>query len=327
MKFNSRSSSEKLIGDLKILKGGRVALLTEDGKYEFAAEDVAEGVSLPPVGTTLKKVAARTNGNVSVLYGFSPSRGTQIVRFKKFTAKKDEEPQPWTMQGGERKGRDGKKWYAEDRQMFTAVLTIIDGDFENCEVGFSLPYIFSRGKDGMAILDGGSKTIEKIVRFFELCGLSLEDEEFEFEDNMLPVLEEFLLEVADEHVFQVEMENGFVKNATDLPTGLEKHYIGKKGKGKSQVEEDDDFEDEDEDEEPQPKKSSKRRPEPVDEDEDEEEEPQPRRRKTAQVTDEAEAPRRKRQPEPEEDEDEEDDEPVQKPARRSFRKSSREDVI
>jgi hypothetical protein len=321
MKFNSRSSSEKLVGDLKILKGGRVALLTEDGKYEFAAEDVAEGVVLPPAGTTLKKVSVRTNGSVSVLYGFAPSRGTQIVRFKGFSHKKDDECAPWMMQGGERKGRDGKKWYQEDKLMFTALLDIIDGDFQNCEVGLSLPYIFSKGKDGLAILDGGSKTIEKIVRFFELCGLSLEDEEFDFEDNMLPGLEEVLLELADDHVFQVEIEGGYVKNATDLPTGLEKHYIGK-GKAKSQVEEDDEDEDE---EEPQPKKSSKRRPEPADEDEDEEEEETPRRKTSREPVKETARPSR-RQPEPEEDEDEEDEEPA-KPARRSFRKSSRDEVI
>jgi hypothetical protein len=318
MKFNSRSSSEKLVGDLKILKGGRVALLTEDGKYEFAAEDVADGVALPDVGTTLKKVSVRTNGNCTVLYGFAPSRGTQIVRFKGFSHKKDDECAPWTMQGGERKGRDGKKWYQEDKLMFTALLDIIDGDFQNCEVGLSLPYIFSKGKDGMAILDGGSKTIEKIVRFFELAGISLEDEDFEFEDNMLPGLEEVLLEVADQHVFQVEIEDGYVKNATDLPTGLEKHYIGKGKKVGPPFREEED-----------------------DDDDAEEEEPQPRRHKTAQVTDEAESPRRKRQPEPvretakpsrrqpepeEDDEDEEEEAPA-KPARRNFRKSSRDEVI
>jgi hypothetical protein len=319
MKFNSRSSSEKLVGDLKILKGGRVALLTEDGKYEFAAEDVAEGVVLPDVGTTLKKVSVRTNGNATVLYGFAPSRGTQIVRFKGFSHKKDDECAPWTMQGGERRGRDGKKWYAEDRKMFTALLTIIDGDYAGCEVGFSLPYIFSKSKDGMAILDGGSKTIEKIVRFFELCGIELEDEEveFEFEENMLPVLEEALLDVADEHVFQVEIEGGYVKNATDLPTGLEKHYIKGKAKAKAQAEEDD-FEDEDE--EPQPKKSSKRRPEP--EDEDEEEDEIPRRepvREPARST--------RRQPVVEDDDEDEEEEKPAKPARRSFRKSSRDEVI
>jgi hypothetical protein len=317
MKFNSRSSSEKLVGDLKILKGGRVALLTEDGKYEFAAEDVAEGVALPPVGTTLKKVSVRTNGSVSVLYGFAPSRGTQIVRFKGFSHKKDDECAPWMMQGGERKGRDGKKWYQEDKLMFTALLDIIDGDFQNCEVGLSLPYIFSKGKDGLAILDGGSKTIEKIVRFFELCGLSLEDEEFDFEDNMLPGLEEVLLELAEDHVFQVEIEGGYVKNATDLPTGLEKHYIKGKAKAKAQAEEDD-FEDEDE--EPQPKKSSKRRPEP--EDEDEEEDEIPRRepvREPARST--------RRQPVVEDDDEDEEEEKPAKPARRSFRKSSRDEVI
>jgi hypothetical protein len=319
MKFNSRSSSEKLVGDLKILKGGRVALLTEDGKYEFAAEDVADGVALPDVGTTLKKVSVRTNGNCTVLYGFAPSRGTQIVRFKGFSHKKDDECAPWMMQGGERKGRDGKKWYQEDKLMFTALLDIIDGDFLNCEVGLSLPYIFSKGKDGMAILDGGSKTIEKIVRFFELCGLSLEDEEFDFEDNMLPGLEEVLLEMAADHVFQVEIEDGYVKNATDLPTGLEKHYIKGKAKAKAQVDDDDI---EDEDEEPQPKKSSKRQPEPVDEDEDEEE--TPRRKTSREPVKETAKPRR--QPEPEEDEDEEDEEPA-KPARRNFRKSSRDEVI
>jgi hypothetical protein len=319
MKFNSRSSSEKLVGDLKILKGGRVALLTEDGKYEFAAEDIADGVALPDVGTTLKKVSVRTNGNCTVLYGFAPSRGTQIVRFKGFSHKKDDECAPWTMQGGERKGRDGKKWYQEDKLMFTALLDIIDGDFLNCEVGLSLPYIFSKGKDGMAILDGGSKTIEKIVRFFELCGISLEDEEFSYEDNVLPMLEDILLEVADDHVFQVEIEDGYVKNATDLPTGLEKHYI--KGKAKAQVE-DDDFEDEDE--EPQPKKSSKRQPEPVDEDEDEEEE-QPKRKASREPMRETAKPDR-RQPVVEDDDDEEDEEPA-KPARRNFRKSSRDEVI
>jgi hypothetical protein len=324
MKFNSRSSSEKLVGDLKILKGGRVALLTEDGKYEFATEDVAENVVLPPVGTTLKKVSVRTNGNVTVLYGFAPSRGTQIVRFKGFSHKKDDECAPWTMQGGERKGRDGKKWYQEAKLMFTALLDIIDGDFQNCEVGLSLPYIFSKGKDGMAILDGGSKTIEKIVRFFELCGLSLEDDEFEFEENMLPGLEEVLLEMADDHVFQVEIEGGYVKNATDLPTGLEKHYIKGK-KGKAQVEEDD-FEDDEEEDEPQPKKSSKRQPEPVDEDEDEKEEEQPKRKASREPVRETARPSRKPVVE-EDDEDDEEEEPEQKPARRSFRKSSRDEVI
>jgi hypothetical protein len=320
MKFNSRSSSEKLVGDLKILKGGRVALLTEDGKYEFAAEDVAEGVVLPDVGTTLKKVSCRTNGNVTVLYGFAPSRGTQIVRFKGFSHKKDEEPKPWIMAGGPPSGK--RKFYSEDKEMFTALLDIIDGDFQNCEVGLSLPYIFKEGKDGMAVLDGGSKTIEKIARFFELCGLSLEDEEFEFEDNMLPGLEEVLLEMASDHVFQVEIEDGYVKNATDLPTGLEKHYIGK-GKGKSQVEDDDDFEDEDE--EPQPKKSSKRQPDPVDEDEDEEEE-QPKRKASREPVRETAKPSR-RQPVVEDDDDEDEEDEPAKPARRNFRRSSRDEVI
>jgi hypothetical protein len=173
----------------------------------------------------------------------------------------------------------------------------------------------------MAILDGGSKTIEKIVRFFELCGLSLEDEEFEFEENMLLVLEEVLLELADDHVFQVEIEGGYVKNSTDLPTGLEKHYIKGKAKAKAQVDDDDDFEDEDE--EPQPKKSSKRQPEPVEEDEDEEEET-PRRKASREPVRETAKPRR--QPEPEDDDEDEEPEPA-KPARRSFRKSSRDEVI
>jgi regulator of RNase E activity RraB len=222
--------------------------------------------------------------------------------------------------------------------MFTALLDIIDGDFQNCEVGLSLPYIFSKGKDGMAILDGGSKTIEKIVRFFELCGISLEDEEFSYEDNVLPMLEDILLEVADEHVFQVEIEDGYVKNATDLPTGLEKHYIGKGKKvGPPFREEEDD--DDDAEEEPQPRRHKtaqvtdeaesprrKRQPEPVDEDEDEEEE-QPKRKASREPVRETAKPAR-RQPvvEDDDDEDEEDEEPA-KPARRNFRKSSRDEVI
>lgn len=204
------------------LKVGRssVIIYSDDERIDIQIPDgISEGVELPPAGTVLRNVQVSVNGGGDTLYGFFPAKGTHIVRFERFSARDGEDPKPRTQPGGERKLPDGRKYYAPDRQVFTALLRVLAGDFEGCIIPWTLDYIFERDVNGSCFLKAGKKSMARLENFLTLCGFDMNGE-LRWTENILPDLGMMLSENAEDYTFQVNMKDGWIDEASELPAGF-----------------------------------------------------------------------------------------------------------
>ena len=222
MRTNVKNTSNRFIGTMVVGRNAVTFQATDGQRYEFSKLDgVSPNVPLPPVGTRIPYCLVTTNKNSELMYSFGPSRGTHIVRFKRFTAREGVDPAPKVRAGGPRTRKDGRSWYADDKLVFTALFEIVTGDFAGCELIHSLDYIFERDMDGTTFLNGGRAQVQSVEAFLQLVGFDVNNDSLTFTPNVLPDLEDILQERAEEHVFQVEVEDGWTKNISELAAGLD----------------------------------------------------------------------------------------------------------
>lgn len=217
MKQTVKSNRTYVTADMRV--GNKtVKLTTTDGDvYEFSLDELTSNdVKVPPAGKILKGIKATLSADGNTLFGYGPASGSHLVRFSEFAHGQNQPPSPRMQQGGERTLKDGRKWFAPDKLVCTALLEVVSGDFEGCFIALSMDYCFDKDNTGMATMNGSVKALKRWEDLVRLSGGDLSNATIPFSSNVLPELQD---EFGNE-VFQVRMENGFVADVIDIPAGL-----------------------------------------------------------------------------------------------------------
>jgi len=172
----------------KLVIDGDKVLINIDGK---TYSDV-EKSTLPEGAVSGEEYSFRLSGDGSELYSIRPVEASVVVKFDRFAASKNELPMPRIQKGGP-KEYNGKKWYAQDKLVFTAILKIVSKRYRGMEIPYIMDYTFKQWEDSEdTVIPYGSKRKDQVVEFLKLFGWDEEQDSIPFSDNVLPFLEKLL---------------------------------------------------------------------------------------------------------------------------------------
>lgn len=138
-----------------------------------------------------------------------PARGTFIVKVKGFAKRKDQEPTPRHYEGMGTKANGETFPYKYDG--FTVLLEVAEGEkWMGTTIPCFLRYLFVDAGDGTtAGVKVGTNHAETLVNFLELAGLDPEVDTIPYSENVLPWLEQTLIDRGK--VFMVIVDDAFVE--------------------------------------------------------------------------------------------------------------------
>jgi hypothetical protein len=164
------------------------------------------------------KLSLRMSGDGSELYSIRPNDGSVVLNFDRFSAKKDELPQPKIQKGGPRE-YNGKKWFAKDKLVFTAIFKIVSKKYKTMEVPYVLDYTFRQWEDTTdVVIPMGNKKCDQVIEFLKLCGWDEEADSIPWSDNVLPFLEK-VLRVKQKPILAV-LKNGWIDSISEFSNDL-----------------------------------------------------------------------------------------------------------
>jgi len=147
------------------------------------------------------KYIVTLNKDMTKIIAVRPPKGSYFVKFRAF-GNRDKDtgiPAPKFSRGGKREYTDenGKtrKYMKADTLNIVASLEVIDNkDYSGLWFTYIIPYAFEPSEDlmYMDVRAHSSNQLEKIVSFFKIFGLDLEEIDIPASDNPLPWLEEKL---------------------------------------------------------------------------------------------------------------------------------------
>jgi len=204
-------------GETRVTKTG-VKIIAADGTVygPIAREDVAEGVWLPT--RSKSDVCFRLSYDETRIYYLGPWHGLYPARFFGFPRRDDQPPKYYHKEGGERRTRDGRRYYESNRLLFTAIFEITTGDMKGAHPAKTYDYLFEPDEDGLAKIVGTGKRGRRLVEFMRLCGFDFQGDSVEFTNNILPALEKILLDKKAQ--FMLQFEDGWINELLDLPEGM-----------------------------------------------------------------------------------------------------------
>lgn len=148
-----------------------------------------------------------------------PAKGTYKVKFAGFPHRDGEEPQPKDKPGGVRKGRNGGTYHQEPYRQITFLLEITDGSYKGMTIPFFVRYLFEQFEStGLSKISGYGKARSQLEEMLQLCGLNFLEDNIPYSDNVLPHLQDMLLERNTR--FMVKMDGGWVSEVMEVPEGL-----------------------------------------------------------------------------------------------------------
>jgi hypothetical protein len=165
--------------------------------------------------------------------GINPTTGTYIVKFKEFGNRLDGIPNSKIQRGGQRTGRNGATYMAEDKMVFHAQLEVQSNDeYNGLTILSILPYGFEplSGTPFASVNVSGKRDLERIETFLRVAGYDL-NKDIPYAPNVLPWLEEELKRAAK--VFMVTTNaDGFIDSMAEVPAALLAGMSKKKAKAK-----------------------------------------------------------------------------------------------
>lgn len=199
------------------LEGGKIVVVfTEDNKryMDVTMEKIPEGL------VSGDKYQVRLNSTGTEMYSIRPVKCTAVAVFERFTAKKDEPPQPKVQQGGPRNGSKGT-WYAKDKLIFTALFKIVSKKYRGMEIAYPLDYTFKQWENSTdTVIPTGSKNKDKVVTFLETTGWDAATDEIPYSENVLPFLEK-LLKARNKQVLLAVNDKGYIDSLSPFSNDLE----------------------------------------------------------------------------------------------------------
>lgn len=200
-----------------------VKVVSEAGDvWEITYENVAQEV----IQKHQAKIWFQLNLDETALQAIRPLDGTFLCRFGGFTRRgENEDAEPFDKKGGPREFTrpSGKvsKWIEPDRRKFTNILVIASGPFEGYSYIYSLDYLFTPAGSGMCKLQTTrAGWLDKLEKFLDVCGWNRETTAIPWSENVLPYLEQRLLDLAPDHTFLVSVVNGWPREIDFNYTGL-----------------------------------------------------------------------------------------------------------
>ncbi len=205
------------LANVKLLKNS-VKIVFEDGDvFDIAPEEwrMEKG----------GKFIVTLNKDMTKIIAVRPPKGSYRMKFKEF-GNRDRDtnlPAPKFSRGGKREFTDknGKlrKYNKPDSLIIITALEVIgDPNYEGLTFTYIIPYAFEPSADlmYMDVRAASSNQLEKIVSFFSIFGVDLEETDIPASDNPLPWLEEKLKD-AGKVVMGSSDSRAWITSLTDLP--------------------------------------------------------------------------------------------------------------
>mgnify|MGYP001608016278 CR=1 FL=1 len=219
------------LGEVRFNKSAAKIIAASGDVYEIANEKIDKHVPR----NNLTNIWFSLSGDESQLYSIRPAQGTFLMQFGGLTRRSSEDGGEETIgtymkmrPAGERKNpQTGKtqKWPERPpEERFTAVLSIVSGDFTEYQYTYWLPYIFAKvqGSQYAKLYTSSPNRKTRVENFLDLTGWDRETMPIPWsEDNgqILEYVETRLLEIADSHRFMGIIRDGY-------PQSLEKPLEG-----------------------------------------------------------------------------------------------------
>jgi hypothetical protein len=183
--------------------------------FEIARDNAPENIMTGHFNVRLSKQEDKIDG-ITV-----SDPGLYLVKVKNFIKRKDV---PATPKFVDRKGpftskKNGGTFYLEAHREFYVSLTVQSGKFEGQEIFAGMWYMFEEDElTGLAYVSDNNNRQANLLNDF-LAATGNGDIEIEFSDNILPDLEEAVME--NDRAFQVKLnEKGYIEEISELPEGV-----------------------------------------------------------------------------------------------------------
>lgn len=200
------------IGELTI-DGDKVIIIMNDQRYT----DI-EKSTLPEGVVSGEKYSFRLSSDGGELYSIRPIEASVVVKFDRFASSKDEPPQPKIQKGGPRE-YNGKKWMAQDKLVFTAILKITSKRYRGMEIPYILDYTFKQWENTTdTVIPYGSKRKDQVIEFLKFFGWDEEEDSIPYSDNVLPFLQK-LLKARGVKVLAT-VKNGYIESISPFDDDL-----------------------------------------------------------------------------------------------------------
>jgi hypothetical protein len=190
--------SKSIYGIGQVRLTSKKVLVKMDGgeSYEIEKENAPDGIEAGRWNLAL-------NATGDKIFSYRPLSGTFTAKFLKFAAAPDTLPVA-VLEESKYKDEHGNIKIGTPRLMFTAVILVAD----QYEFPVKMPYRFDEGDSGNTTIAYRkmSKRLETLLDFLNVTGVK--EKAIPFTDNILPALEEMILDESRE--FLVSVENGWI---------------------------------------------------------------------------------------------------------------------
>lgn len=166
------------------------------------------------------------NQDGTTLYSVRPISGTFLAKLEKFSAAEGADPVP-VWETPTYKDKNGTRREGQPQQYFGVILRTR----EDYEYYVKFPYRFDETKEGNVTITYRKlgKRIENLLDFLKFAGVV--DKPVPYSENILPTLEEMILD--EDQEFLIKVENGWVTSFSEPLSPAKKstrRKVSKKGK-------------------------------------------------------------------------------------------------
>ena len=216
------------LGEVRFHKTSVKIIAANGNTYEIAPDKVDERVPR----NSLTNIWFSLSADESQLYSIRPASGTYLMQFGGITRSGDDQTLNTYMKlrpAGQKKNPEtGKvqKWPERPpEERFTAILSIVAGDFSDYEYTYWLPFIFAKKQDTQfaKLFTASPKRRDRMENFLDMTGWDRANMPIPWsEDNaqILEYVEEKLLAVASKHRFMGVVKDGYPQVLESAPEGL-----------------------------------------------------------------------------------------------------------
>jgi hypothetical protein len=218
------------LGEVRFHKTSVKIIAANGNTYEIAPDKVDERVPRK----SLTNIWFKLSTDESKLYSICPASGTFLMQFDGFTRSGEDRVLGTYMKmrsAGSRPadpstGRKAQKWGEKPPQeQFTAILSIVNGEFQEYSFNYWLPYIFGRKQDTQyaKLFTDSPKRRDRMENFLDMTGWDRVNTPIPWSEDQAQILEyveERLLTIAPKNRFMGIIKDGYPQQLEPPLEGL-----------------------------------------------------------------------------------------------------------
>ena len=216
------------LGEVRFHKTSVKIIAANGNTYEIAPDKVDERVPR----NSLTNIWFSLSADESQLYSIRPAGGTFLMQFGGITRSGDDQTLNTYMKlrpAGQKKNLEtGKvqKWPERPpEERFTAILSIVAGEFSEYEYTYWLPYLFSKKQDTQyaKLFTASPKRRDRMENFLDMTGWDRANMPIPWSEDqgqILEYVEEKLLTLAPKHRFMGIIRDGYPQSLEHPLEGL-----------------------------------------------------------------------------------------------------------